>query len=474
MKRFVLVLIAVFALLGAFAQKEIPLSYTLNPEKAVSFPLYLRGPSTACQPILLNFDATYFPDDDLINVTIHYKYEKPLLRKNQYTHLWFPMSINETTFGEFSFEDHFKRNFRSAVALNEPIRAQVRVSQTGDLFQPAFQCIHGQLMNQKDLDVMVSLNEGKVIVLKIKVLDNNKPVILKLNNVVPLRARFNFPMIFNKSKLDYISNNYAITLRLPEGGCYGLTEVVSQYKRWNDELKTDYENLLNYLIDNRLSQTNKNEELRKRLQILSKYEPARKGLREVDCEELRREFTTFRTFYNKVADGVISADSIQHLINKLDELIDGMSIARNTGNGKTCKALKDQASQYTSLQLDESVYGEFPEMLGLVQRFNERVRMINSIKCPGGGSGGGGGGGGNSGRCNIDPEKIKSATTKINDLLNAYRKNKTKNEQTFNSIVRETDNYLKGFSDACKNNKKYQTIIYQYQEAKKAYQNAVK
>ena len=88
--------------------------------------------------------------------------------------------------------------------------------------------------------------------------------------------------------------------------------------------------------------------------------------------------------------------------------------------------------------------------------------------------GGGGTGGGGGSHCNIDQERIKSATMKINNLLNEYRVKKVKNEQTFYSIVRETDSYLKEFSDACKNNKKYQTVIQQYQDAKRAYQNAVK
>lgn len=465
MKRLILVFVALFALSGVFAQNEIPLSYTLNPQNAISFPVYLRGPSPSCQPIHMTLEASYQHDDDLINVKVRYKYEKPLMKKDQYTHLWFPMSISECPYGDFSFEDHFKRNFRSKVALNEPIRAQVKVTQTTDLFKPAFQCVHGQLLNQKDLDVMVSLNEGKVIVLKIKVLDNNKPVVLKINNVIPLRARFNFPMIFNKAYLDYISNSYAITLRLPEGGCYGLNETISQYKRWNDDLKSDYGDLLNYLIDNSSSMSDKKEALRKRLQILYKYDVARKGIRETDCEELLREFDIFRTFYNKVSEGVISADSIRRLITQTAELIDNISIAKNTGNTKVCLKYKKEAEVFSNVEIEESLYKDFPEMQRLVKKFEDNRSVLESLSCPVTPP---------PPSCNIDGERIISSTKKINNLLNEYRLKKVKKEQEFNNIVKETDSYLKKFPDACKNNKKYKTIITQYQDAKRAYQNAIK
>lgn len=474
MKRLLLVLVAIFALSGAFAQKEVPLSYVLNPQTEIAFPVYLRGPASTCQPVKLELKAAYQPEYDMITVKIRPEYEKPMLKKEQYTHLWFPMSWGATQYNQLKFDEHFRSNYRSKVSLGGAIKDQITVNQTTDTLKPAFQCLHGEFVNQKDLDVMLSLKENKTIVLKIKAQDNKQPVVLKINNVIPLRARFNFPMIFNKAFLQYISNSYTITLRLPEGGCYGLNETISQYKKWNDELKVDYQNLLDYLINNGTSQAERNAALRKRLEILSKYEPARKGITEVECEELLREYATFHEYYNKVAKGVISGDSIQKMIAQMDELIDNISIAKNKGDGKTCLKYKTEAQKFNEVGIDASVYEEFPDMKKLAKLFTSRLETLNTITCPNSGrkvvTGDGGGGGG----CNIDVEKIKAATREINELLNKYRVSKNKNEQKYYSIVKETDAYLKTFSDACKKNKKYKTIIHQYQDAKQTYQNAVK
>lgn len=472
MKRFLLLFIALFFLSGAFAQTETSLSCVLNAQKTVNLPMILKGPeSSFCQPVPLMMEVTYKPEDDLINVVIRPKYIKPLLRKEQYTHLWFPMTLGETLFQNLTFEDHFKRNFRSKVALENAINEQINVNQTTDMFKPSLQCLNGMLINQQDKDLMLSLKEGKIIVLKIKALSNSTPVVLKINNVIPLRARVDFPQFFNKSYLQYISNNFSITFRFPEGDCFGEFDRISQYKRWNSELKSDYEKLLNFLIANKSTQSDKKDNIRKRLQTLSKYETARKGIKKTDCEELLQEYTTFRTYYNKVGEGVVTADSLQRMIDDLDELIDGMSIARNTGNGKSCRAMKEKAERYNNVQLDESIYGDFPELRSLMQRFQERRRMVNSIKCPGGGDNSGGSGGG---RCKVDTEKIKSATMKINNLLNEYRIKKVKNDKAFNSIVKETDSYLKELPESCKKDSRYKTVIQQYQGAKKTYLDAVK
>ena len=158
------------------------------------------------------------------------------------------------------------------------------------------------------------------------------------------------------------------------------------------------------------------------------------------------------------------------MITQMDALIDDISIARNTGNGRACRKFKENAAKFNSVVFDESLYIDFPELKSLAKRFIERRELLNNFKCPGEG----GGGGGSGSQCHIDTEKIKAATMKINKLLNEYRLKKVKNEQTFYGVVKETDSYLKGIPDACKNSKKYQTIIQQYRDAKKAYQNAVK
>lgn len=474
MRRFLLIAFALLTLTAVSAQQVIPLSYTVEPDKAVIIPIILRGPTAECQTVPLSLETTYFPEEEVINIIVRTKYEKPLRKMSQYNYLWFPTTLGGFSINDLTLTNHFKKNYRSKVTIGEDMKGQLESSgYAGRMFLPAFECENGQIQNQRQSDLMLELVPEKVLVLKININDINRPVILKINNVIPIHTRFLYPVIFNRSYLQYISDNYSITLKVASSECFGLSKEIKRYQEWNASLKSDYEELLNYLIENKASSNNQ-EAVKRKLQLLSKYETARKGLKKTECRDLEREFNTFRKYYSKIGEGVVTADSLQRMIAELDALIDDISIARNTGNGKTCRACKEKAAKFNDITIDMNMYADYPEMSSSVKRFLERRQMLNDIKCPGSAGGARPSKDQPSGHCNIDTKRITDATKKINDLLNEYRLKKVKNEQQFYTVVREIDSYLKDFPDTCKNNRKYRTVIQQYQDAKRAYQNAVK
>lgn len=471
MKKYLLIFFSIFSLNAVFAQNDVVLSYAVEPEKTQYIPVILRGPSNDCQSVPLMLEATYDPQQDIINVVVRSRYERPMKKKDWLTHLWCPSSLNGKQFNDQMLRDHFKNNYRSKLDMTTDMKSQIK---DGFAPKPAFECVNGLLLNEKESDVMMALSGDKVIVLKIRITNATVPTILKINNVIPIKAKYDFPQFFNKVALQYISNNFSISLRLPESNCFGQHDMISKYRQWNEELTKDYQKLLDYQIEKRDPSGSSKEVVLRKMELLGKYETARKGIVETDCGELEQEYATFHRYYNKIGEGIVTADSLQRMIAQMDALIDDISIAKNTGNGKACRKYKENAAKFNEVSFDENQYKEFPELKSLAKRFVDRRKMLNDLKCSGGSGTGGGTGGGGGSHCNIDQERIKSATMKINNLLNEYRVKKVKNEQTFYSIVRETDSYLKEFSDACKNNKKYQTVIQQYQDAKRAYQNAVK
>ena len=469
MKKYLLVFFSFFCLNLALSQNDVVLSYTVQADKTQHIPVILRGPSNDCPTVPLMLEATYDPQQDIITVTVRSRYERPLKKKDQLTHLWCPSSLSGTPFNEQMLATHFKQYYRSKLSMTTDMKSQLK-----DGFAPktAFECVNGWLLNQKDADVMMNLAPDKVIVLKIKITNASVPVILKINNVIPIKAKYDFPQFFNKVSLQYISNNFSISLRLPSSNCFGQHEMVSKYREWNEILTSDYQQLLDFKIAKKDPSGTSKEVVAKKMELLNKFEVARKGIIETDCEDLAQEFQTFFRYYDKIGEGIVTADSFQRMITRMDALIDDISIARNSGNGKACRKYKESAAVFNAVEFDEALYKDFPELKSLAKRFLERRQILNSLKCPGGGGRRDDSGGG--GRCNIDTEKIKASTMRINNLLNEYRLKKIKNEQVFYNIVKETDAYLNDFPDACKSNSKNQTVIQQYQDAKKAYQNAVK
>ena len=395
------------------------------------------------------------------------RYERPLKKKDRLTHLWCPSSMRGNQLNDQMLTDYFKKSYRSKLSMTADMKSQLS---NGFTPKPTFECVNGWLLNQTESDVMLNLAPDRVLVLKIKITNGSIPTILKINNVIPIKAKYDFPQFFNKVDLQYISNNFSISLRLPSSNCFGQHEMINKYRQWNESLTNDYQKLLDYKIEKRDPSGTSKDVVLKQLELLNKYETARKGIVESECEELTQEYTTFYRYYYKIGEGIVTADSFQRMITQMDALIDDISIARNTGNGRACRKFKENAAKFNSVVFDESLYIDFPELKSLAKRFIERRELLNNFKCPGEG----GGGGGSGSQCHIDTERIKAATMKINKLLNEYRLKKVKNEQTFYGVVKETDSYLKGIPDACKNSKKYQTIIQQYRDAKKAYQNAVK
>lgn len=464
-----LVIFSFLCLNVVLSQNDVVLSYSVDPEKAQYIPVILRGPSDGCPSVPLMLEATYDAQQDIINVVIRSRYEKPMKKKDQFTHLWCPSSLSGKSFNDQLLTEHFKKMYRSKLDMTSEFKAQMK---NGFTPKPAFECVNGLLLNQKESDVMMTLAEDKVIVLKIRITNASMPTILKISNIIPIKAKYEFPQFFNKVSLQYISNSFSISLRLPESNCFGQHEMISKYRQWNESLTKDYQALLDYKIEKRDPSGISKEVVMKKLELLDKYEAARKGMVETECEELVQEYASFHRYYNKIGEGIVSADSFQRMITRMDALIDDISIARNSGNGKACRKYKESAAVFNAVEFDEALYKDFPELKSLAKRFLERRQILNSLKCPGGGRGNGGSGGG--GHCNIDSEKIKSATMRINSLLNEYRLKKVKNEQAFYNIVKETDAYLKDFPDACKSNNQNKTVIQQYQDAKKAYQNAVK
>ena len=466
MKKYLLIFFSILCLNAVFAQNDVVLSYMVEPEKTQHIPLILRGPSNDCPSIPLMLEVTYDPQQDIITVVVHSRYERPLKKKDQITHIWCPSSLSGNQIDDQMLTKHFKQFYRSKLSMTADMKSQLKVGFTP---KPTFECVNGWLYNEKESDLMMNLAPDRVIVLKIKITNSSVPTILKINNIIPIKAKYDFPQFFNKVSLQYISNNFSISLKLPESNCFGQHEMISKYRQWNENLTNDYQKLLDFQIEKRDPSGTSKEVVLKRLELLNKYETARKGIVETDCGELAQEYGTFYRYYDKIGEGIVTADSLQRMITQMDALIDDISIAKNTGNGKACRKYKEGAAKFNDVSVDENLYKDFPELKSLVKRFVERRQMLNSLKCPGSGNetvtvtGG---------RCNFDPEKIKSATMKINNLLNEYRVKKVKNEQTFYSVVKEADSYLKSFSDPCK--KKHQKVIQQYQDAKKAYQNVVK
>lgn len=463
MKKYILIFASLFCLNTVFSQKNIEISSSIEPEKTQYISVVLRGPSLDCPSVPLMLEVKYDAQTDIMNVVVRSHYEKPMKNKVELTHLWFPSSLSGTSFNEQMLREHFKQIYRSKLSLTSDMKSQLM---EGFSPKPAFECKNGLILNLKESDVMMNLFDGKVVVLKIKVDNVKMPVVLKINSIITLTAKYDFPQFFNKVTLQYISDSYSISLGLPGSNCFGQRDLVSKFKNWNENLSKDYQHLLDLMIEKKDPAGTSKEVVMRKLELMNKYEPARKGVVETDCEELAKEYTTFYGFYNKIGEGLVTTDSLQRMISKMDELIDNITIAKNTGNISTCRKYKEIADQFNNVKIETNVYDSYPEMKKLAEKFVKTRNVLNDIRC--------GGITPPSGSCTIDVNRIKKATKQINSLLNEYSLKNVKNEQTFNNIVKSTDAYLNEFSSSCKNSKKYKTVIQQYQGAKNAYNATVK
>ena len=320
---------------------------------------------------------------------------------------------------------------------------------------------------------MLTVQGGRKIVMKVKVSDIDNPVVMKINNVIPFRAKSEFSMESNKFFLKYISNSCTITFNLPEDDCAKQYEYIEQYKQWNKEL----DSLLGAMF-NLDPQRDKTEILRKRLQMYYNYWDVRRNIRKTNCDKLQQEFDAFRQKYDKMSEGIITIDSLGSVLDELDDLYEDAYRENNFGHGKRCSELKKKAEKFNTLQLDKNAYTDFSEAYDMVELINDRIEGLNDLNCRGVG--------GppvvvetqprtpRVSQCNVNTAKITKATDDINNLVNKYRKEKIKDDQTYKRIVNEMDGYLQSLSESCKNDNKYKDVIDQYQKAKNLYIKRVK
>lgn len=487
MKRFLSLTIALFILSGVFAQQDF--TYDLNAQEPQNIALTLLGSTPYCQAVPLSLKVTFQPDKELVTVEMRAnyrdKYVMPPKKKDQYTHLWFPMTIKEVQYKDVDFSGHFKQYYGDSKAVLETsMRAQIKNSQDKDLIRPAFQCNNGQLRGKhdevlKDEDMMLSLQKDDYITLKIQVLRSNEPVVIKVNNVIPLRAQNDYPQLYgNKYFLKYISNSFTITFNLPEDECAGQREHIEKYKKLNRELKNEYKKLRTSQVNNR-SDKDKKEITRNQMHLFYQYKNAYDSIYDTDCDQLRKEFEDFSDSYNKIVEGIITPDSLHRIFNELETLYDSARTESNLYHGQKCKDLKQKAEKFKDLELDEEVYSVSSGAKDTVVMIKNRLTMIDKIECRGSG-------GNNVSvrpkptptptptkkvKCQFDEARMAKVLREINRLWTANLKGE-KNKNEFDEIKRKTDNYLDSLSESCKENNK--EVIESYREAVKNYLNDYK
>jgi hypothetical protein len=462
-----------------FAQQNT-LTYQLDMQDPIPVPVVLSGPDPSCLSVPLLLNVTYEPVEKMITVEVKYdndknaQYVKLPKKKDQITHLWFPLSWNDVQYKFMGYKRYFQDNFSSKVVQEPPMREQIANSGSSDLIRPAFQFINGELQNPMNEDIMLTVQGGRKIVMKIKVSDLDKPVVMTINNVIPLRAKYEYSMESNKFFLKYISNSCSITFNLPEDDCAKLYEYIEQYKQWNKELNDELSAM--FKLD---PQKDKTEIIRRKLLMYYNYKDVRRNLRETKCDKLRQEFDAFRRNYDDyISKGLITIDSLEKIFEELDDLYDEANRENNYGHGKKCNELKQKAAKFNVLGLDESAYMDFSEAFDMVLMIKDRINVINGLPCRGGG--------GSSvvvetqthtprvSRCNVDIEKIRKATDEINTMVSKYRTEKKKDERAYTRIVKDADDYLQSLSESCKNDNKYKNFIEDYQKAKNLYEKRVK
>lgn len=486
MRRLLILIIALLALSGVFAQQNSSLSYKLDLQETITVPVILRGPSQSCQSVPLLLDVSYQPVEEIVRVEVRYDNGnnanriKPVKmtsaeKKSQITHLLFPISWDEVQYKNMELKSYFKVNYSSKVVFEPPIREQIAYSERTDIISPAFQFLNGELLNSKKEDIMFSLLAGKKIVLEVKVSDLDEPVVMKINNVIPLRAKSEYSLQSNKFYLKYISNPLSITFNLPDDPCAKQYAFIVQYKEWNRKLNDDLGAM--YQLD---PQRDKAAITRTKLQLLHKYEEVRKGIGTTNCDKLQKEFATFKNNYDNLDEGFVTSDSLRKMIEELDEIYNNASTASNYYDRKSCDKWKDSVKKFNNVELDEEAYRDFPGIRDSIEMFYDRIWLINNLECrgsktpyvvttpptpprdP------------RNTRCNVDTKRIHNAAENINDLINMYRNEKKKDDQTFSRIVREMDEYLKSLPESCKNDEKYKPAIDEYQGMKRLYRKHVK
>ena len=474
MKRFLSLTIALLIVSGTFAQQDF--TCELNAQKSIDIPVTLMGP----QAVQLSLAVNYQPDKQLIllKMSANYRREYVKQKKNQYTHLWFPMTLGEVQYKDLNsaFMSHFKqRYYDSRVVLGTQIRDQINSKPT-DFIRPALQCTNGDLGNRAKEDIMFSLEENNVVELMISVSNIDEPVILKMYNVIPLRYQFDNFLQSNKYYLKYISDSITITFNLPEDDCAGQHAIIEKYKELNQNMKSDMGQLGTLLKKN----SNNKEVARKQVELFYKYKNDLYGINDATtCDNLLKEFGVFRKNFETMCKGIITPDSLQQIFNELDTIFCRAGEESNRYHRQNCKDWKKKAEKYNDLELDEEVYSVYPGAKDTVDMIKNRITQINGIVCRGSG------GNGVSVKptptptptptkkvkCQFDEDRMLKVLRDINRLWTANLKGE-KNKNEFDKIKRETDNYLNGLSESCKENNK--EVIESYRNAVKTYLNEYK
>lgn len=441
-------------------------AYVLEPGKPQQIPVVLQGPDYECYPIKLMLEASYVQKNDMVSVTIHSQFEKVGWPWQRYTHLWCPIFSK----GEFVYymilDKYIMRELNCYLEKGVKLMTQVRkAGRESFKFENSFQCTNGELSMPWDSDVMFPLSDEQPLTLNIAVKDINAPVQLTLHNIVAAKQKTIFQKWRKILSLKYITEDVTVSFVIPESNCFGMQEQIQRYRKLNADLQKDYQELVSYMKSKSTTSGGCKECDARRMMVLEKYSSAKQDIRETQCRELAMEYDDFNKFYGWLGDGLVTPDSLRKMIAEMDQLIDDISLAKNSGNAKKCKQLKEISKKYSGVKVDADMFGEQSEMKNTVKMFMERRVLLENLRC---------GPEGYTGSCRIDTDKIKKATSKINKLLNDYLVRKARNEKEFVVIVKETDDYLGKFSESCKKNKKYSSVIEQYLGAKKAYKDAVK
>lgn len=461
-KKNILFFLVLFITYSLSAQKNGVDGYLLNPQQSRDTNFTLKGPDEQCSEIPIRISAIYQQEDGIIEFTVF-----PLYTGITQTHLWFPLFFSGEDFiNNISIDQYFRRRYDAKIKLNKSFKRQIEdVDKKTFHLDKAIQCVNGQFTDNWNSDIILSLSSNQPLKLHIKVLNENQPVTIKLQNIVPLKAKKDFTYSHNKIRLAYIAKEITISYLIPANDCFGLQDQITQYKQLTHNLKKNYLNI------NQTSQQNDEIEF---LKLYLKYRDASRKITETSCEELAHEYNEFSKYFQWVEDKIITPDSIDILVNEMTALVEELAIAVNTNNGKRCKQLLPLVRKYDNVNLNKNTYNDVsdPNVMAVHQKvldFLELKKTLNEFKSPG-----------NSGytaenrpvsSCSVSIQKIVEANAKINNLFNEYLKKKTKNREQFSKIVQEADSELRNMSSSCKKNNK--TIIQQYADAKKAYQDLI-
>lgn len=470
-KKIIHILFLAFLPMLMFAQggEDAGTPYVLEPGKTQQIPVVLQGPDYECYPVKLMLEASYVQKNDMISVIVHSKFKKIGWSWQRYTHLWCPVFQK----GEFVYymilDKYIKRELNCLPEKGIKFMSQVRkAGRQSFKFENSFQCSNGELSMQWDSDVMFPLSDDQPLTLNIAVKNINEPVQLTFHNIVAVKQKTILPNWRKIAALKYITEDATVSFVIPESNCFGMQERIQRYKKLNEELQKDYQDLVSYMKSKSTASGECKECNARRMMVLEKYASAKLDIKETQCRELANEYEDFNKFYGWLGEGIVTPDSIRKMIFEMDELIDDLARSKNKGDARTYSQLKARAKKYITVKVDADMFKEVPEMKSVVKNFMERRGLLEEL------CGGTGPDNGSRTPCRIDTDKIKKATSKINKLLNDYLVRKVRNDKEFALIEKDIDAYLATFSEGCKKKEKYSSAIEQYLGAKKAYKDAVK